>query len=421
MKKYIASAILLLISSPAYAEVTKFVFVTDPQSVSISATSSTITIQSQNDSGTGENVTETIDIIFTSTSLTGKFLSTSGNPVSTTMSKNTSNKNFLYSDTNNGSFTLKIKATGRTTLKTFEASQTIKVGSGGQDSSQNNIQDTENTENTDTQIASSGNESPPEDLPVSFEVSIGKDKRSSVGSEINFKAVPAKVKGTNKSLISYSWSFGDGATANGKEAAHFYRFPGDYVVVLSANISDFTTSQRIIVHIISPDITVSRVAGGSEVINKSGTEINLEGWRLVSGTRTFIFPKDTMISPGKKIVFSDDVTGINYEKVELLNQKDKSFGASILEKESFFGEADKEKMANDLSMAKNKVLELKTKIVPAPKAVVKVVPVKIEKTESTTSNTAVVFEAAKRQGTVNAVFKYPIKGWGLIKHLFVEN
>src|SRR3989344_3426644 len=105
--------------------VTQFVFTTEPQTIGVSVASETITVQSQNSSGLSEDITETHDVIFTSTSPTGQFISTSGNPVTTTMSKNTSNKNFLYKDPTAGTHTLQITATGRTSLQSYSVSQQI--------------------------------------------------------------------------------------------------------------------------------------------------------------------------------------------------------------------------------------------------------------------------------------------------------
>ena len=112
MKRLISVPItFFLMASTASAQVSQFVFITEPQTVSIGVSSETITIQSQNSQGVSENITETHDLVFTSISPTGQFFNTSGNPVSTTMSKNTANKNFLYQDSTVGTYTLTITAT----------------------------------------------------------------------------------------------------------------------------------------------------------------------------------------------------------------------------------------------------------------------------------------------------------------------
>jgi hypothetical protein len=419
MKKYFVAIFLLISFQTAHAEVTKFVFTSESQNIAPNTNSGTITVQSQNSEGAQEDVTETMDFVFTSTSATGKFLSTTGNPVSTTMSKNTSNKNFLYTDSASGNFKLSITATGRTSGKVFNATQNIIVG------------DLESIEtplisgsNTSSQ-SGSGMATPEEindDSLVSFSVSIGKDKTSLVGTEVLFKAVPSKVKGIPKSYIGYNWSFGDGAIGLGRETSHSFKFPGDYIVVLTAYAGDYTTKERQVVHIIDPKVSVARINGGVQISNNTNSEINIEGWKLVSGTKTFTVPNETMISSNKKVIFSSDITGLNYETVELFNPEGKSFGASSLG----ITEDVKNKIENDLTLAKNKVADLQSKIIKSnatsPKKVVKLIQTEPSTTtESHIKNTAVVFEATKKQGTVTTLFKYPIKSWGFLKHLFVEN
>ena len=84
-----------LVSGIVYANVSQFVFTTDPQTVAIGTPSNTITVQLQNSSGLQENSTETVDLVFTSTSPTGQFLSAStpGNPVVARINTGSANKN----------------------------------------------------------------------------------------------------------------------------------------------------------------------------------------------------------------------------------------------------------------------------------------------------------------------------------------
>ncbi len=121
--------ITILISRSIYAEVDHVVFITSPKTILLSATSTTITIQSQNSKGEKEDVVETSDVIFTSTSPTGKFLSVSGGKVSETMSKNTANKNFLYTDLTAGSYKITVELKGRNSSKILSVSQEIIVKS----------------------------------------------------------------------------------------------------------------------------------------------------------------------------------------------------------------------------------------------------------------------------------------------------
>src|SRR3989344_5409903 len=304
MKRLISVPItFFLMASTASAQVSQFVFITEPQTVSIGVSSETITIQSQNSQGVSENITETHDLVFTSISPTGQFFNTSGNPVSTTMSKNTANKNFLYQDSTVGTYTLTITATGRTSLQSFSASQQITIG--GESSSSSNSTTTNEQTSTENKIE--------------FEVSAGRDRLTVVGNPVIFIASPTKLQNLSEQAITYKWSFGDGTTLLGKTVTHNYRHAGNYAIVLNAYGSDKQAVSRINVKVILPLISLQRVSDGIEIENKSGSEINLGGWSLANNNKSFIIPEDTLVSTGTRVVFADETTGINSADITLSN------------------------------------------------------------------------------------------------------
>lgn len=126
MKK-ILTLVLLVLPFVAFGEVSQFVFVTSEQTVGLNVMSKAITIQSQNSGGLLEAVTETTDILFESSSPTGKFVGSGGKVASKTMSKNTARRTFYYIDSTPGTYTLTVKTTGRTSKKTFSLQQNIVV------------------------------------------------------------------------------------------------------------------------------------------------------------------------------------------------------------------------------------------------------------------------------------------------------
>ena len=106
----------------AFAEtdsLTKLVFVTEEQFVKTGQISAEIMIQAQNANSEAEKVSETNDIEFKTTSSTGEFLNATGNPVTTTMSKNTSSRTFYYKDSSEGTYTLTVVIKGRKTEKSY--------------------------------------------------------------------------------------------------------------------------------------------------------------------------------------------------------------------------------------------------------------------------------------------------------------
>ncbi len=444
MKKIIITLFVLVsyftsFPSIVYADVTRFSFITEPQTIGVNISSETITIQSQNSSGLSEDITETADIVFTSTSATGQFLSTSGNPVSTTMSRNTANKNFLYKDGTAGTYTITITATGRTSLSTFTASQQIVVGeSSSQTSNSTSTEESEVATSTPAPtpvVINSAHSSP---VPLSdtenkmeFEVSAGRSRLVMVGSPIFFTATPTRLQNIAERSISYEWSFGDGAIDKGLTVGHSYNFPGEYSVVLNAYASDKQAVSRTLVKVVSPVFVLLKVSGGVEILNKSAFEVNLENWNLSGGGRSFTFPKDTIISSGNTIIFADNVTGITGDNIKITNPKGKLFG----EIQSVLSTTTKPDQM-DLISIQNKITEIKAeiaKINPEPKVSnisvkqVKIIPVKNDVQQEKLSNdsdqlanTIQIFEGPKKQGIISSLFSWPIKSIDFIRGLFIE-
>lgn len=462
MKKIILVSFLIFLSnfSILLAETSQFVFSTEPQTIKPGETSGAITVQSQNGSGISEPISETHDLVFTSTSGSGEFLNSSGNPVSTTMSKNTSNRTFYYRDSSEGSFTLTVKATGRDSQKSFTTTQNITVSSTAVVVEEvNNKDSTESDSETDSSVdASSSAHSSPAPLnstkeKVSFEVSAGRDRLATVGNSIVFKAVAVKSTGIDPSNISYSWSFGDGSTGTGINPSHSYEFPGEYIVVLNANISDYQGVSRLKVKVVAPVISINKIDGGLEVYQTSGAEINLGDWYIKSGVKQFIIPRDTLLPTGKKIIFSDKLTGMYSGKVELYNPLGKLFSEygvetnveskPVLETQEL-SLSDVEKEVNKIQLALNEISPQvvtqktfayaptpvsaspkpqKPKTSPSPKSVFSNISTAVFSSRPTTSENLVansfeVFVAPEEKGMVSKIFSWPIKGFDFIRGVF---
>jgi hypothetical protein len=130
MKRIIKTIVILLTFVPVFshAQVAQIVFITPEKTIESGQISEVITVQLQDESGNLFKTDETIDLVFTSSSLTGEFLS----PASTTavtliMASGTANKNFRYKDSNAGVYIITVKATGRVSKLSWEASQSITV------------------------------------------------------------------------------------------------------------------------------------------------------------------------------------------------------------------------------------------------------------------------------------------------------
>lgn len=423
---------LFLFAQVSFAEVSQFVFTTEPQSIGVNLQSETMTVQSQDSTGTAEDVQETMDFVFTSSSPSGQFLSTSGNTVTNTMSRNTSNKNFIYKDSLVGSYVISISITGRTSGKTFSVSQPVSVVSEGDLNQLQSTTTSSNTENITTNNTttpsitaysahSSQNPLSGTENKIEFEVSSGRDRIALAGNKIYFNAIPTRLQNVSAGSMVYEWSFGDGFIQKGQNLVHSYKFAGDYVVVLNAYSSDKQATSRTKVRIIEPNFVLKRVLGGIEIYNKTLYEVNLEGWVLSDKYKSFEIPKDTLISSNNKVIFDDRITGVVSDLFSLSNQQARVFDNQI---------------NTALTSSSPNVLTLKSVNSPDQK-ITKQLSVKnttetkdnkvtnntdfIASTSSQVANTVTIFQAKNNTGLITKIFLWPIDGVRYISKIFSDN
>jgi len=347
MKKLIALSLLvcfcMLLSfttpvSAATSSISNLVFTTDARTVLPGVVSDSITVQTQNASGASEEVDETNDVTFTSSSPTGLFLNSSGNPVTTTMSKNTSSRTFYYKDSATGTFTLSVSVKGRTTGTTFSASQQVAVGaapavtsgtttatstSGTTTATSTPTTDTATTTTVTTSVAtntsahSDGSDISNFKSKIEFGVDAGRDRIITVNAPIKFDAEVGNFSENLYARVACDWSFGDGLSASGKSVDHVYAFPGTYNLVLNATIGETKVVDRMTVTVVEPQLSVASVVRGPrgyvEIENSGETEVNLQSFKVRSGEENFIFAPDTIMSPHSKtkfpFAFSSNTTG----------------------------------------------------------------------------------------------------------------
>lgn len=443
MKKILAVFLFsFLFLNTANAEVTQFVFVTSTQSIPVSTLSETITVQSQNSLGERENIEETFDFTFSSNSPTGEFLSTSGNPVSTTMSRGTANKNFLYRDVTAGTYIISITATGRNSLQSFTANQEIVVGGESviSNEEENNTEKDNQEEGNEVPIntSQSAHSSPAPlvnvDTKIDFTVSAGRDRLVSVGSPVLFEATVVKIQNISKQALTFEWTFGDGNKMLGESVTNVYKYPGDYVVVLNSSGSDKRAVSRINIKVVSPEIEIKKIPSGIEFFNKSSTEINLGEWYISSGVQKFIIPKDTIISKGKRIVFVDSLTRINNETFKVHNPTgevyfENNISSNTATTTSNLDTLDLVKIEEEINKVKialNKIIPEKSspEVFVSKEYTTEIIPKKdieeVVSEEVSTENLALVFEAEESNSFVKNILLIPVKGFNLIKRLFVE-
>jgi len=313
---------LLTLPIVSYAQVSKIVFTTEPQTVKPGEISGTITVQLQDSAGSSYKATETVDVEFLSSSASGEFLSPSSeNAVTKIISTGSANKNFRYRDSTKGTFTLTVKATGRTSGEVWNANQIITIS----DSASASTTTETTTEESSTANSTSVNQSSSSSglssshygavslsslktLP-GFEVSAGRDRLGVAGSPLEFE-VETNLEYKNNSV--FVWNFGDGSEGVGDVVSHTYLYPGEYALMLNVSGPKDKAVSRANVKIINPNFAITHASNERvEITNNAKNEASLFGRVLVAGGKIFAFPKDTIIKSGQKISFGANVTGLN--------------------------------------------------------------------------------------------------------------
>jgi hypothetical protein len=292
---YSLTILLLLVPTAASAEVAKVIFITEPQSIAPDTLSEAITIQTVDSDGNEYKTTETLDLQFKSTSATGQFLNSSGNPASDYMSKNTAKRTFYYKDANAGNFTITVIANGRDSGKEWSAGQEISVGDAL-------VAPSQASNSVSGLFSAGGSSSSKASASEPLEISAGGDRVVAVGSPINFQA--SIKKNSTGTAASLSWSFGDGGVASGQRVAHVYEYPGNYAVSLSAKAGDGYMVHRVKVKVIEPKLSLDLGEGYIEISNDAQNDLDLFNWKLVSGGKAFVFQPDTVILANSKIKIS---------------------------------------------------------------------------------------------------------------------
>ncbi|MFH1455122.1 MAG: PKD domain-containing protein [bacterium] len=333
--------------------ITQIVFTTVPQVPAPAAgeLSKVITVKAQDSSGQNQLFDDADGLLELSTnSPTGNFFSNTSSVDSiNTLSINNkgwSGRNFYYRDSFEGNFIITVKlSTVPDSGKNWSATQNISIGTTGTTTpdSDNNSNDNQSTPTSNSSGSYQSNQtvrvvtktvyisthSGEEGLSnygekTAFEITAGRERMALVGSPVEFDAKYSLLQ-NNQCAPSFRWSFGDGFDAIGKNIIHNYKYPGEYQVVLNGICGDYNSVSRTVIKVISPNISILSLSNGDiKIINNGKNEINIGNWKIKGGQKDFIFPTDTIISTGKKIILSKEDAKIDssINKISLNNPSD---------------------------------------------------------------------------------------------------
>jgi hypothetical protein len=395
----------------SFAEISQINFVTEPQSIKPNTLSGKIIIQTQNSSSGPFQTPETLSLELISSSPTGEFSSSANSwksVNSVTMSKNTANRSFYYKDSSEGTFSITVNVAGKNwsanqNITVSNSTEAILLNDNSSDSSEASEEEGESTTNVSTQSHK-------------LEISAGTDRTISPGSPIWFQATIKK--NTASSNPELNWSFGDGNVGAGSLVSHTYKYPGNYVVVLSARAGDIFSISRLKVKVAEPNISVKTEEQYLEISNNGDTEINLFNWKLENKGRGFIFQPNTILLPHSSVKLDKNLLNMkgldNSQGISLKNSlKEKIFTATPV-KEINLNEASKniENIKKELATIQEEAKNLNS--VSTANVYSAIFPSeKVEKqadfadpTETTTSTENIIYEAPKEAGLFSRAWQF---------------
>ena len=306
--KLLSLAILFLVfPAVSFADTSKIsILPVDPLTILPNTLSEQMTVQSQDENGVKINTTEKIILTFESSSPTiGEFVSASGNAVLKTINFGDANRNFYYRDSTEGTFIITVNAEGETTHKKWSATKQITISSGASQNTDSNPPEVlgassdSSSSFSNSQSTGGGTTDRVSSLNAQLEIIAGNDRTTSPGSPIWFQATVKK--NTTLASIDLNWSFGDGNVGVGPLVSHSYKYPGDYVVVLSSRAGDIFSVSRLKVKVTESDILVLNKGEYLEISNNGNTEVNLFNWKIENEGKGFIFQPNTIILPHSSI------------------------------------------------------------------------------------------------------------------------
>jgi len=133
-----------------------------------------------------------------------------------------------------------------------------------------------------------------------------------VGADIYFSGQALGLKKEPLDGARYVWNFGDGLSKEGQNILHTYIYPGEYTVILNISSGQYSASDELLVKIVPNQIKISEANSDYiKIFNGSNETIDLSGWFLKAGNKTFIFPKNTIIRANSNLTIPSVNSGLN--------------------------------------------------------------------------------------------------------------
>lgn len=123
------------------------------------------------------------------------------------------------------------------------------------------------------------------------------------GAPTVFSVYSLTNSGVAISNMTYAWSFGDGGERTGASTTYRYFYPGRYVTQVEGTNGLVAGTARMLVRVVSPEISMSSVLHGKygayiDITNPNTYDLDVSGWKLTIDGVPFSFPKNMLLPVG---------------------------------------------------------------------------------------------------------------------------
>lgn len=148
----------------------------------------------------------------------------------------------------------------------------------------------------------------------SITVHAGADRRAGAGAGSVFLADVYGVEGKLAPEARVIWNFGNGDAREGRSVMYTYRYPGKYVVIVTAALGEYSATTRFIVEVARTEAILRVETDGSlSVLHTGAHDLDLSLWQVERAGILFRFPQNTIVLPGEGVRLPPSTTGIPLE------------------------------------------------------------------------------------------------------------
>ncbi|HRY31009.1 MAG TPA: lamin tail domain-containing protein [Candidatus Paceibacterota bacterium] len=188
------------------------------------------------------------------------------------------------------------------------------------DDSEDGADDSDNDSGSSTETGSGSSHESQTDLSnykptIKLKISAGRERLASVNSPIKLELIHNQEENTK---VKARWSMGDGHEVGGRKISYIFDRAGEYNIVVNAKFRKDLAVARTKIYVSDPDVKVELSDSGKGVDlllkNNDGKEVNIGGYEIKQGGKSFVMADDTILSSGQILALSQATTGLIHDE-----------------------------------------------------------------------------------------------------------